>query len=337
MRLGFVTWSDTSPTGGNRYNDELVAALRRIGVAVTVVRVEGPWPAGSAQSHRVLAEALASKRLVLVDGVVASCAPEVIAKAPSGVVVLVHMSIADDLGLDQVVREAYARAESRSLHAAAGVICPSEHSRRRLVERYGLPHVSVARPGARSGPLATGSEPPRLLSVGAVTPVKDQLTLLKALGTLTDLPWTLRLVGSLQAAPRYADAVRAAAASFGERLQLTGVLTGSSLAQEWDEADLLLHTAEQETFGLVVTEALAHGIPALVRAGTGAAEALGGSAGSAVHPSRLGPELRRWLQDPGRRAAWRQAARVRRLTLPGWDQTARQVLAALRRSGSYAG
>ncbi len=104
----------------------------------------------------------------------------------------------------------------------------------------------------------------------------------------------------------------------------------------------------------MVTESLARGIPVVVRAGTGAVEALAaGSAGhrrgppapgqqlptaagdprcrappsySATDPAPLAEVLRRWLTDPGLRARWRDAALAARDRLPGWDATARTVL-----------
>ena len=59
-----------------------------------------------------------------------------------------------------------------------------------------------------------------------------------------------------------------------DRIRVTGALTGSALDQRWDAADLLVLPSRVETYGLVVTEALARGIPAIVSAGTGAVEAL---------------------------------------------------------------
>jgi glycosyltransferase involved in cell wall biosynthesis len=94
---------------------------------------------------------------------------------------------------------------------------------------------------------------------------------------------------------------------------------------------------------MVVTESLAHGIPGVVRAGTGAVEALGFAApdegksvpGTAVHfpatedpenPAVLAEALRNWLQDRRIRDTWRAAALETRTTLPGWDRTATHVV-----------
>ena len=113
---------------------------------------------------------------------------------------------------------------------------------------------------------------------------------------------------------------------------------------------------------MAVTESIARGVPVIVRAGTGAVEALGLGAepepgprdgrepalpGAAVElgaapeitdtasgdaadaegdPEPLAALLRSWLTDSGLRAEWRRRALAGRDLLPGWDATARQVL-----------
>ena len=120
---------------------------------------------------------------------------------------------------------------------------------------------------------------------------------------------------------------------------------GQALDHEWDAADLLVLPSRTETYGLVVVEALARGIPAVVTEGTGAVEALQqgvttqstatpGTAAPAGDPTSLAAVLRSWLTEPTLRRAWRQAALARRDTLPGWQQTGEAVLAYLDRPGN---
>ena len=185
---------------------------------------------------------------------------------------------------------------------------------------------------------------PRFLTVASLTPTKDQLTVVHALAQLAELPWTAALVGTDQADSDYAAAVRAeiAAAGLGERISFPGLLIAEALDREWDAADLLLLPSRIETYGLVVGEALARGIPAVISAGTGAAEALQqgatseseatpGTAVQAGDATGLRGVLHRWLTEPALRQAWRQAALARRDTLPGWQQTAGAVLEYLER------
>jgi glycosyltransferase involved in cell wall biosynthesis len=348
--LGFVTWDRDEPTGGNVYNRALIAELRALGVDVRLQKLAGPWPDGDASTHLALARSLRATPACLVDGIVASGSPDVIAAAvESGhaVTIVVHLPISDELSLEPARRQRYALLESRAVHAASGVLCSSRWAAAELSRRYGRDDVGVAIPGVTPAAVAHGSRDsgsPRFLSVASLTPTKDQLTLVRALAQLADLPWTADLIGSDRADPGYAAQLRTeiAAAGLAERVMVPGILAGQALNQKWDTADLLVLTSRIETYGLVVVEALARGMPAVVSAGTGAVEALQegvttdsaetpGTAVPAGEPKSLAVVLHRWLTEPMLRRSWRQAALARRDTLPEWQQTAEAVLEYLNR------
>jgi glycosyltransferase involved in cell wall biosynthesis len=351
--VGFVTWDRAGPSGGNTYDRELVAALRAGGTDVVVHALPGAWPEPTAADLVRLTDALAAHPMSLVDGIVASGAPGPIARAVAAgrrIVVLVHMATADEVGLSGPDAARREETEGRALRAASAVIATSRTAADDLAARHGLQDVHVARPGARPAPLADGSTPPRILAVANLTPTKDPLTLVRALYDVTDLGWSAVLVGSPEVDPGYAESVRHEAAALGQRVRGAGALVGDALEKEWAAADLLVLTSRTETFGMVVLEALAHGVPAIVGAGTGAVEALtrGGPGGGAeppgttlaqpgipgaavptADPGALAAVLRRWLTDPGLRTAWRRTAQDRRARLPGWDVTAALVSQAL--------
>jgi glycosyltransferase involved in cell wall biosynthesis len=335
-------------SGGNAYNAALLAALADLGVVTESCGVDGDWPVGSPADRRRFGRLLADDggRVTLVDGLVALGAPdelEAAAAAGRPAWILLHMPLADHPDL-----------ERRALQAAAGVICTSSSAAADLRRRHGLDGAGIALPGTEPAPPAVGSEPPRLLAVAALLPNKDQLLLLRALAGLTDLAWTASLVGSDAADPAYATLLLRETERLGlaGRVRLPGELRGAALDAEWAAADLSLLISRAETYGLVVTESLARAVPVIVRRGTGAVEALAagtpavtpavtpaGAAelpGTAVDlaedPAPLAALLRRWLTDPGLRQQWRAAARESREHLPGWNSTARAVLALLRRA-----
>ncbi|MDZ4351344.1 MAG: glycosyltransferase [Arthrobacter sp.] len=364
-------------SGGNVYNAALARELAALGVEVAICPLDGGWPVGTAEDRRRLAallgngddggtangydaaDASAAKRHVtLVDGLLACGAPDELAAAAAAgrpAWILLHMPL-DDTGNGE------AGLERRALRAAAGVICTSTSAAAGIRARHGLDGVRTALPGTDAAALADGSEPPHLLAVAALLPNKDQSLLLAALSALTDLPWTASLVGSDTADPAYAARLRDAVNRLGmqDRIRIPGELRGAALEAEWAAADLSLLISKAETFGLVVTESIARGVPVVVRAGTGAVEALAagtpaptpgapgavasaplpaaaGDAGTlpgtavalGADPAPLTEVLRRWLSEPGLRTRWRAAAADARERLPGWNSTARTVLAAL--------
>jgi glycosyltransferase involved in cell wall biosynthesis len=353
-------------SGGNVYNAALARELAALGVEVETCPVDGGWPVGIAAHRKRLAALLCGDGgtadsasapgnsdaglVTLVDGLLACGAPDALeAAAAAGrpAWILLHMPL-DDTGLNE------AGLERRALRAAAGVICTSTSAAARIRARHGLDGIRVALPGTDAAAPAAGSEPVHLLAVAALLPNKDQALLLAALSRLTDLPWTASLVGSDSADPAYAAQLRETAARLGlrDRLRIPGELRGEALEAEWAAADLSLLISQAETFGLVVTESIARGVPVVVRAGTGAVEALAAGSpaatpaptpapadspaalpGTAVtlgaDPAPLAEVLRRWLSDPGIRTRWRAAAAGARGRLPGWDVTARTVLDAV--------
>jgi glycosyltransferase involved in cell wall biosynthesis len=210
------------------------------------------------------------------------------------------------------------------------------------LHRYALApdRVHVARPGADAADLATGSSGAgEFLCVAAVTPLKGHDVLVAALAAVADLPWRCSCVGSLDRDPAFVQQVRRRVAELGigDRVAFRGPLTGAALADCYAAADLLVLASRAETYGMVVTDALARGVPVVAAAVGGIGEALGpGRDGTAPgilvapdDPAPLAAALRSWLTDPPLRRTIRQAARDRRAQLTGWDETSARVDQAL--------
>ena len=271
---------DGVPTGGHVYNEHLLREWQATGVPVVLERVEGRWPRPSAAERARLQATLTRHPVVLVDGLVGAACPHEVAAAESAgtrVVILVHLPLPAEPGLTAAEAARLADCEGRALHAATGVVATSSWAARDLHRRYRLGQVAVALPGADRAPVALGSSPPHLLVLAAFTPGKNHATLLRALERLEDLEWTAAFVGRPASGAAAQEWERQAAASpVRGRVEVPGPLVGPALEREWSRTDLLVLASRVETFGLVVTEAFAHGIPALVGAGTGAVEALVG-------------------------------------------------------------
>jgi glycosyltransferase involved in cell wall biosynthesis len=227
------------------------------------------------------------------------------------------------------------------LSVAAAIVTTSAWSRRRLLELYPLSadRVHVAEPAVDAATVATGTATGEaLLCVAAVTPDKGHDVLLDGLATVTDLSWHCVCVGSLDRDPAFVEALRrrSLAGGLDERVFFAGPRTGADLDRRYAAADLMVLASRAETYGMVVIEALARGLPVVASDVGGLTEALGHGAdgirpGLLVppdDPAALAAALRAWLGDAELRERLRRAARDRRESLSGWS-TSTTVIAGV--------
>jgi glycosyltransferase involved in cell wall biosynthesis len=330
------------PTGGNIYDRRVCAGLAGAGWDVLVTTVAWPVPGSRARADLAgIVSAIPDGETVLIDGIIASPAAAQLLPHTGRMLltVLLHMPLAtapdthDDAGAQ--------RSERVVLRAAAGVVVTSEWTRQQVLTRYAVParRVHVARPGVDQ--VAAPAQPVRgrLICVGVLGRHKGQDLLVEALADLAERDWHCVLAGSLDRDPDFVDHLQARITrlGYGRRVRLAGVLTGAALSHAYATADLLVAPSRSETYGMTVTEALAHGVPVIAAAVGGLPEALGFTAdgtrpGQLVppgDPAALAGALGDWLGDERHRHRLRAAARQRRSSLRGWEQTTREIAHAL--------
>jgi glycosyltransferase involved in cell wall biosynthesis len=333
------------PSGGNTYDRRICCGLVVLGWSVHEHAVPGAWPRPEPESCATLNREIAGipdGALVLVDGLIASTVPHVLVPQAGRLrlVVLVHMPLGsgpagDDLAHTQDQEEAV-------LSAADAVVTTSRWTRSWLLDRYPLQsdRIHVAEPGVDAADLAAGTPSGgELICVAAVSPLKGHDVLLAALAMVADLEWRCTFVGDLHRDRDFADQVRRLArrAGIASRVHFTGPQPGADLDVAYAAADVLVLASRAETYGMVVTEALAHGLPVVATAVGGLPEALGrGSDGSAPgllvpagDPEAFAAALRRWLVDADLRQHLRRTAHERRRSLDTWTTTTARISTVL--------
>ncbi len=333
------------PSGGNVYDRHVSKGLPALGWSVHEHAVPGFWVRPDAASFAALAEVvrrIPDDAVVLLDGIVASTAPEVLVPQARRLrlVVLVHMPLGHRPAADGA---ANARTrECEVLSAAVAIVTTSAWTRSRLLELYRLPdeRVHVAEPAVDAANLVTGSAAGgSLLCVAAVTFDKGHDVLLGALATISDLSWHCVCVGSLDRDAAFVEGLRRRSLDDGldDRVDFAGPRTGADLDRSYAAADLMVLASRAETYGMVVTEALARGLPVVAAEVGGVTEALGHGADGIrpgllvpqADPGALGAALRAWLGDAGLRGRLRRAARERRASLCGWSSTTSVIAGVL--------
>ncbi|MDW5376588.1 glycosyltransferase family 4 protein [Halomonas sp. HP20-15] len=340
-------------TGGYVYDARIVAALREQGWQVTVVGLEGRFPEPDAKAARALEDALtghADGARVVIDGLAMGGLPEVLARHAErlDLTALVHHPLADETGLDPAQRTRFTISETRALGAVGRVIVTSAFTARRLADfNVHAERITVIEPGVARAPLSPRATadcpgPTRLLCVATLTPRKGHEVLVEALARLADRDWQATCIGGLDRDARHVRHVRERIADhrLDSRIELAGERAHDQLIEAYQEADLFVLPSHYEGYGMVISEALAHGLPVITTTGGALAHTLPREAGLAVPPGdegALAEALKRWFDDPELRQRLRQGAQRARDGLADWSDAGHAFATALQRPALASG
>ena len=352
-RIVFVIPGDIdAPTGGYGYDRRLLREWREAGIDARHLALPGSFPfpteADLAATEQLLA-ATTPGDILLVDGLAFGAFPEALAaRFADRLVALVHHPLALETGHGPEAAETLRRSETLALRHARAIVVTGPATKLTLEAEFEVPpdKITVAIPGSDPTQRAQGSgsgETLRMLAVGSLIPRKDYGTLVEALTKIADRPWTLTIAGSPDHAPATAADLRdrIARAGLSERVTLTGGVGSEKLAQLYDGADLFVMPSLYEGYGMVLTEALARGLPIVTTLSGAGAEALPDAAALKVPPgdaAALAKALARLIDAPAERRRRADAAWAAAGALPRWSETARIVAeACLRDDGRKVG
>lgn len=330
-------------TGGYGYDRRIIAGLSARGWTVAVRELHDSFPFPTTEARAEARSVLASIEdgaTVVVDGlafgVMADEAEQEAARLR--LVALVHHPLAAEAGLSADDASALEGSERRALATVRRVIVTSRGTATALA-RYGVgpDRVAVVEPGTDRAPLASGSAggPLHLLCVASLTPRKGHDVLFHALASIPCRNWRLTCVGSIDRHAVMAAQLRTLVRTLGleDHIEFAGEADGTRLPAHYASADVFVLPTLYEGYGMVVAEALAHGLP-VISTNTGAiADLVGDHAGIIVTPGdeeALAHALLQVLDDrDGRAVGIREqlarGARHVRDTLPTWDDAARRM------------
>ncbi len=305
MRFAFLVPPGSGP--GTRYAQCLSAALRAAGHEADV-------NAGGAPPDVAAASGAKHDAIPVLDG---ALLPRPV---PPGAAALLHRVPDGD----------WQPAAFRALIATSLAV------QQRLDE--GGARASLVVPGACDLPRSPGSGGPgcAILGVGTITARKGYATLLRALGRLADLDWTLSIAGSTAQAPEHAPTIAALAEELGLARRVRLVLDPDDAVLEalWRGAHLFALASEWEGYAAALAEALRRGIPAVVSdAAAATLPPLAGSPWGAICAAGdvegLSKTMRRLIYDRALRAALADGAWQAGQALSDWDTQARRFVAAI--------
>ena len=332
-------------TGGYIYERMLLHALRAQGREVEhlILPAGFPDPTPHEMDEAVAKMAAVSPaRPLIIDGLVFGAVDTAgLATVCAPIVAMIHHPLALETGLAPRRAALLRRREADNLALAAQVVVPSPHTARILQAEYGVDarKIHVAVPGfAAPDPIRLPSEPPLILSVGILAPRKGHDILMRALALIADLDWQAVIVGAPHF-PRTAEALRALRRDLGldARLRLAGLVEDAALRDLYRRATVFALATRYEGYGIVLGEALLHGLP-IVSCRVGAVpQTVPDGAGLLVPPDDapgFAGALRSMLSDAALRARCAAVSAKAGHALPTWAETARVMAGALDRASS---
>jgi glycosyltransferase involved in cell wall biosynthesis len=330
------------PTGGYGYDRRLLAQWRESGIAARHLALPGSFPFPTADdlatTERLLAETAADE-VLLIDGLAFGAFPETLAaRFSQRLVALVHHPLALETGRFPGEVAFLRRSERLALGHARAVVVTGSATRDTLAADYAVSGaiITVAVPGTDPAMRATRASigaPVRLLAVGSIIPRKGYDILVEALAAIRDRRWIMTIAGSPDHAPRTVDFLhdKIAMAGLADRIRLAGAVHSGQLMQLYDNTDVFVMSSLFEGYGMVLTEALARGLPIVcTRSGPGA-EALPDAAACKVptgDANALAKGLADLIDDAGVRRRMADAAWAAADSLPRWNDTAARVAQA---------
>lgn len=263
--LFIVPRASALPTGGNLYNEGLLAALELQGESFL-----------RCDRDELARDALPACESVWLDSLYLSELDALRASLPRTRLCLLLHALPSTLARAAGRDDAALRASERALLAEFDcALVTSEATARSLSELAPGLRTFVVEPAIRASAAGLRRPPSvgvvRAALIANLTPNKGVLPWLEALAARVrgDDAFVLRCLGRWDLDPAYADACLRATCSpeLVQRVLLTGVAAPDQVADELARAQLLISPSRFESFGMAIADARASGVPVLARAG----------------------------------------------------------------------
>lgn len=364
LHIGILAPDLSSRHGWARYSSDVLRALGKAGVKVTVVASRNSPPMDGVEVHPLLPNVepldrgLLSRQLAvlprvrtllqdcnIIHSLIEPFAP-LAARMPGGRPLFVT-------GHGSYVRANQMRRPPASwVYASAfrqgTMICVSNYTARAAHEAISGAKTVVIGNGVRVEHFSQvqhigGGDTPTLLFVGVIKGRKGVIELVRAMRLVRErIPNVrCRLVGSVESEPDYAEQVREAIRDhdLSGTVELTGRISDSALLEAYARADVFVLPSVNvdwkfEGFGLSLLEASAAGLPVIGSRDCGAEDAvIDGVTGMLVSQSDLESDLAnaivRLLDDRAAALKMGEAGRDYAKT-QSWDRVAERLIALYR-------
>jgi len=293
MKLHFLVTGDINAlTGGYLYNKKIAEGLTQRGFLVQMISLPGPESDKQKTENECLAQFRKLERgsHVLADSLVMGTLHRVIRKFRDrlDIVGLVHLPVTfDPVSGDR--NKILAGFELEAMNNVRHLIVTGRYMMKMLVNAGVSPErISLVEPGVDNFPRKQDYAllPYELLCISNYSPLKAQLVLIKALSRLRNRNWSLQLYGNRSTGREYLAELesRISNEKLADRVRIHDKLDHGEITAPFLKSDLFVLPSLFESYGMVLTESLAHGIPVVTTMGGNIPETVPSSMGIFTRP-----------------------------------------------------
>lgn len=261
------------------YNRRIIEGLSTKGHNLTVhsLHKNFPFPSNESleQCNQVM-KSIPKNEIIVIDSLVLGAIPSILKNVyqKNPIVGLIHLPISVDPNFTTYQRTMISSSEHEALNFAKRFVTTSDYTAEILWSlNIDTQKVDVVIPGLDKFTLKTNypERPYRLLSIANLCRTRDHSILVKALSALKDKKWTLDCYGNFDQDSEFLSDFQAMIrhGHLQDKIQIHGTIEGEALSQAYRNADLFVHPSDFEIYGMVLVEALAHGIPVVASTGGG--------------------------------------------------------------------
>lgn len=224
--------------------------------------------------------------------------------------------------------------EKLCLTHAAQVIVTSQSAKKEVM-KFGVPegiiHVVYPTVSIKGNGVLRTEFHGNLLFLANVEPRKGLDVLIKALSLIKDIPYHLDVVGRYTPKSKYFQELQNMIREYGlgTHIQFYGQKTGTALKELFQRADIFVFPSRQETFGIVLLEAISFGLPIVASAIPSTCELIKDNENGILFPVNdskgLADALRILLTNPDLRKKFSEANMERSKTILSEEEVAMKV------------
>jgi glycosyltransferase involved in cell wall biosynthesis len=331
MTVHFLTMGDIhSLTGGYLYNMNIMEGLEQNGYSVNIIGTDWPWDNKPEleKISRFHFEKLVAGSCILIDSLVLSLLRREVQEFSDKLIFvgMIHLPASYSISSDGYGK--LSGEELLALHQMRQVIVTGQFTFDLLCNAGLNPAgIRVVEPGTDQFPQKTHYKPvpSELLCIANYSPIKAQDILIRSLNRITDRDWTLHLYGDKDRDKEYSAMVNSLIKEFHlkKRVIMHGIAGRDEITAIFLDADLFVMPSLFESYGMALTESLAHGIPVVTTRTGNIPVTVPAGMGIFVEPGneqQLADAIRSLLDDPAKYTSLCADASQYHLRARSWEQ-----------------